>query len=356
VAAGAGADGVLPGGAGDRAAVAGGGVAAAGGGAARASVRASSIRGAGWCASGAARSPCCSCTWCCSVRSPGRSGRGRPSTATPRWRSSSAWVVRVRAAVPGLGAQRLSLRGRVAAAAPRRVAPDVAAAQQRKRAPLVRQRHAWPTSSILRGAEACGTTEADIEKLAAPLAVVPPAVEVAPSVEALRFLDRLFPGVVYPAALLVVVMAARPLAAGLVGAGLRGGERGGVATVAAMADAARVAELLRYAGFVGGVADAAGLRGRGLTELAAGPGGGLHGADLVAWAAGKALAGRAAWWRRRRRAGCGWRRRGVVPVVSAVAAILVCGVLMTAIVGHLDSGGGGAAQHAGPARARDERA
>jgi hypothetical protein len=58
--------------------------------------------------------------------------------------------------------------------------------------------------------------EADIDKLAAPLAVVPPVVEVAPSVEALRFLDRLFPVVVYPAALLVVVMAARPLAAGLV--------------------------------------------------------------------------------------------------------------------------------------------
>ncbi len=177
--------------------------------------------------------------------------------------------------------------------------------------------------------------EADIKKIAAP--ADPLAVEVAPSLEALRFLDRLFPGVVYPAALLVVVLATRPLAAGLTVLGFVA-----VNVVASLLSrrgggAARVVELLRYAGFV--------------AVLLTLPG--FAGADSPSWllglavactapisfpGRGKALAGvlvvAAA------TAGGLWlAAAGLTAVVSAVAAILVCGVLMTAIVGHLDSGG-----------------
>jgi signal transduction histidine kinase len=178
--------------------------------------------------------------------------------------------------------------------------------------------------------------EADIDKLAAPLAVVPPVVEVAPSVEALRFLDRLFPVVVYPAALLVVVMAARPLAAGLVVLGFVA-VNVAASLLSRRSDAARVAELLRYAGFT--------------AVLLTLPG--FAGADSPSWLLGLAVActapislpGRPAAFAgvllvaAATAGGLLLAAAGVVPVVSAVAAILVCGVLMTAIVGHLDSGG-----------------
>ena len=178
--------------------------------------------------------------------------------------------------------------------------------------------------------------EADIDKLAAPLAVVPPVVEVAPSVEALRFLDRLFPVVVYPAALLVVVMAARPLAAGLVVLGFVA-VNVAASLLSRRSDAARVAELLRYAGFT--------------AVLLTLPG--FAGADSPSWLLGLAVActapislpGRPAAFAgvllvaAATAGGLLLAAAGVVPVISAVAAILVCGVLMTAIVGHLDSGG-----------------
>ena len=178
--------------------------------------------------------------------------------------------------------------------------------------------------------------EADIDKLAAPLAVVPPVVEVAPSVEALRFLDRLFPVVVYPAALLVVVMAARPLAAGLVVLGFVA-VNVAASLLSRRSDAARVAELLRYAGFT--------------AVLLTLPG--FAGADSPSWLLGLAVActapislpGRPAAFAgvllvaAATAGGLLLAAAGVVPVISSVAAILVCGVLMTAIVGHLDSGG-----------------
>ena len=91
--------------------------------------------------------------------------------------------------------------------------------------------------------------EADIDKLAVPQ-MDGPVLEIAPSLAALRFLDRMFPVVVYPAAALVVALATRPLAAGLVVLGFVA-----VNVVASLLSrrgeaVGRVAELVRYAGFL----------------------------------------------------------------------------------------------------------
>ncbi len=178
--------------------------------------------------------------------------------------------------------------------------------------------------------------EADIDKLAVPQ-LDGPALEIAPSLAALRFLDRMFPVVVYPAAALVVALASRPLAAGLVVLGFVAvnvaasllSRRGGAV--------ARVAELGRYAGFI--------------AVLLALPG--FAGAGSPSWLLGLAVACTAPIsWPGRREAFAGvllvaaatagglWLAGAeLVGISSAVAGILVCGVLMTAIVGHLDSGG-----------------
>ena len=178
--------------------------------------------------------------------------------------------------------------------------------------------------------------EADIDKLAVPQ-LDGPALEIAPSLAALRFLDRMFPVVVYPAAALVVALATRPLAAGLVVLGFVAvnvvasllSRRGGAV--------ARVAELGRYAGFI--------------AVLLALPG--FAGAGSPSWLLGLAVACTAPIsWPGRREAFAGvllvaaatagglWLAGAeLVGISSAVAGILVCGVLMTAIVGHLDSGG-----------------
>ena len=178
--------------------------------------------------------------------------------------------------------------------------------------------------------------EADIDKLAVPQ-MDGPVLEIAPSLAALRFLDRMFPVVVYPAAALVVALATRPLAAGLVVLGFVA-----VNVVASLLSrrgeaVGRVAELVRYAGF--------------LAVLLVLPG--FAGAGSPSWLLGLAVACTAPIsWPGRREAFAGvllvaaatagglWLAGGELLVISsAVAAILVCGVLMTAIVGHLDSGG-----------------
>jgi hypothetical protein len=159
--------------------------------------------------------------------------------------------------------------------------------------------------------------------------------ELAPSVEALRFLDRVFPLVVYPAAIFWSSCWRQPLAAGLVcsaswrstwllAAHARCGVRAG-----------RRAAALR--GLRGVLLTLPGFAGAERAELAARPRGRLHRADLAAGrrpGAGGRAAGRG-----------GQRGRPVaggapgLRSVSVVAAILVCGVLMVAIVNHLDRGG-----------------
>ncbi len=183
--------------------------------------------------------------------------------------------------------------------------------------------------------------EADIDKPAAVVAgssgdSVRAALAGVPSLEALRFLDRVFPAVVVPVAVLVVVLSTRPLAAGLVVAGFVA-VNVGASLLSRLAGAARVAELLRYAGFVAvllalphfaGAGSPSGLLGLAVacTAPISLPGRvmAFAGVSVVAAATAGGL------WL----AAAGW-----LAVASAVAAIGVCGVLMTAIVGHLDSGG-----------------
>jgi signal transduction histidine kinase len=157
-----------------------------------------------------------------------------------------------------------------------------------------------------------------------------------PSRDTLGFLDRVFPAVVYPAAVLVVALAARPVDAGLVCLGFVAVNI--VASLLARRRAGvRGTELLRYLGFVlvllslprfAGEASPSWLLGLAVACTAPislpGRGPALLGVLVVAGATagGLALAGAA-----------------LLSVVSAVAAIVVSGTLMTAIVSHLDRGG-----------------
>jgi len=152
--------------------------------------------------------------------------------------------------------------------------------------------------------------------------------------EALHFLGRVLPAVVAPAAVFVVVLAERPAVAGLLCVGFLAVN---VAASRLAARDARLAEALRFLGFTAvllalpsfaGPAAPSWLLGLAVACTAPislpGRGPALAGVLLLAaaTAGGLALAG--------------------VPglaIAGVVAALLVCGTLMTAIVSHLDRGG-----------------
>ena len=173
--------------------------------------------------------------------------------------------------------------------------------------------------------------DANDDKLVAPAAA---SSELA--VDVSRFLDRVFPVVVYPAAVFIVLASERPLPAGLVCLGF-------VAVNLVASQLARRhlmsggVELLRYLEFLAvllvlprftGLGPPSWLLGLAVACTAPislpGRAPALAGVALVAGATagGLALAG-----------------AGGLAIASVVAAILVCGGLMTAIVGHLDRGG-----------------
>jgi len=173
--------------------------------------------------------------------------------------------------------------------------------------------------------------EAPNDKLAAPVAT---SSELAADV--LRLLDRVFPAVVYPAAVFVTVVAARPLATGLVCLGFAV-LNALVSLLARRRGPDRRLELLRYAGFVVvllALPGYAGVNAPGwLLALAVactapvslpGRGPALAGVAAVAAASagGLLLAG-----------------ADGLQVGSVVAAVLVCGALTTAIIHHIDRGG-----------------
>ena len=206
--------------------------------------------------------------------------------------------------------------------------------------------------------------EADNDKLAAPLAASlaaslaahpsaladqsharptldllapPPGPELASTdlaAEALRFLGRVLPAVVVPATVFVVVLAERPAVTGFLCVGFLAVN---VAATLLAARHARLAEALRFLGFTAvllalpafaGPAAPSWLLGLAVACTAPislpGRGPAFAGVLLIAaaTAGGLAIAG--------------------VPglaIAGVVAALLVCGTLMTAIVSHLDRGG-----------------
>ena len=173
--------------------------------------------------------------------------------------------------------------------------------------------------------------EAHNDKLAAPVAT---SSELA--IEVLRLLDRVFPLVVYPAAIFVVVVARQPLATGLVCLGF-------VllnilcSLLTRLRRPTRLAEALRYLGFAvvllalpsfAGVSAPSWLLALAVACTAPislpGAGPALAGIAAVAAASAGGL------WL----AGAEWLQIG-----SVVAAILVCGALTVAIINHLNRGG-----------------
>ncbi len=169
------------------------------------------------------------------------------------------------------------------------------------------------------------------------LSVLPPATELASTdlaAEALRFLGRVLPAVVVPAAVFVVVLAERPVISGLLCVGFLAVD---VAASLLAARNARLAEALRFLGFTAvllalpsfaGPAAPSWLLGLAVACTAPislpGRGPAFAGVLLIAaaTAGGLALAGVPA-----------------LTIAGVVAALLVCGILMTAIVSHLDRGG-----------------
>ncbi len=147
----------------------------------------------------------------------------------------------------------------------------------------------------------------------------------------------MFPAVVYPAAVLIAVTSERPVPAGLVCLGFAAINLGASLLTRRRGDLARVAEPLRYLGFIGVLLVLPGFTGQGTPSWLLGlavactapislPGRGpaLAGVLLVAAATAGALLLAAA---------------PPLAAASVVAAVLLSGALMTAIVGHLDRGG-----------------
>ncbi len=156
------------------------------------------------------------------------------------------------------------------------------------------------------------------------------------ALDVLRLLDRVFPAVVYPAAIFTIAVAVRPLATGLVCLGFV------LVNVAAslwtrMRRPSRLVELLRYVGFVAvllALPSFAGVRAPGwLLALAV-----ACTAPISLPGTGPALAGIATV-----AAACagGLRIAGADALLigSITAAILVCGSLTVAIISHLNRGG-----------------